>query len=76
MAKTHVKLETFKNYGSNKHYESLEYDSMIPCWDAVELKKEAELKVPQKDMHYTMEVNALDNEAWNKYLIIKENDKS
>ena len=70
MKKTQVKIEYFKNYGGNKFYDSMQYESDIPCWDAVRLKEEAAIKMKQfaSEFHYTLEVR--EGDAWNKYLII------
>ena len=74
--KTHVRIDTFKNYGSNKWYDTFEYDSDIECHDAVKLKEEASGLVPSTSLHFTMEVNSLSSHAWNKYLILRTDGKS
>lgn len=80
MNQTKVKIEYFKSWGSNKHYDSIEYESEIPCFDGVKLKEEAAEKMKQfaSEFHYTVEVESLekDNHAWNKFIVVSDNSIS
>lgn len=65
--KTLVKVEQFKYTG--KWYSSFEFNTEFPCFDMVKIKHEAENKKEFiTTMSYTIEVQALDSDAWNKYL--------
>lgn len=76
MKQTKVKIEYFKSWGSNKYYDHMKYESEINIGSTTELLEEAAEKMKSlvSEFHYTVEIEQIDGQAWNKYLILYNNE--
>ena len=66
---TKVKVEFFKDTG--KFYHSFQFDTIEECFEVNKIKQIAMIDTRfLNSMNYTIEVQSLTSDAWNKYLFI------